>query len=196
MQMIAASKMKRAQDATLASRPYVEKLSLLTKRAAGRTTDTFSHPYITKQEGNKTLGIVISPDKGLCGGMITNVTREYTKLSSKDYVFVAVGKKAEKSLPYFGKNLIASFHFGNTIPTFDMVYPLITIINEQYLTQKVQRVEIISSKFVSIFTQKPGIQQLLPLSPETLQQDNTLTTDMLFEPHVTEILGKYTHEFR
>src|SRR5690242_4843021 len=112
MQMIAASKLKRAQQAALASRPYVEKLTALSQNMAPKeATDDAVHPLLrTKQLTGKTLYVVISPDKGLCGGLNTNLIREYLKYNrdEKSY-FVVIGKKIEAVAGSTTKNLVASF---------------------------------------------------------------------------------------
>lgn len=192
MQMIAASKLKRAQDATLASRPYVEKLTVLTQRLSSGTKDSFSHPYLTTSStSNKTLLIVVSPDKGLCGGLITNLIREYMGLQSDNYIFLTVGKKAEYYFVRLGKELIASFPIGITLPTFGIVYSLTKIIDEYFLGGKVRKIEALSTHFISLFSQKPVIHQILPLAKPVdtdKENKNEASFEMLYEPDAATIL--------
>lgn len=164
MQMIAASKLKKAQDAALASRPYVEKLSTVTKNLTKRV-DTASLPEYMKEkkETNRTLTIVIAPDKGLCGGLVTNLAREVLLKTTKNDVFVTIGKKIEGPISRLENKLLASFAFGNTLPSFDVVYPLVQLINEQFLSGKVDNVQIISTHFTNVFIQKPQATKLLPI---------------------------------
>lgn len=187
MQMIAASKLKRAQQAALASRPYVEKLSQLSQSIApkGSVEDT-SHPLLrTKQHTNKTLYVIISPDKGLCGGLNTNLFREYLKYNKdeKSY-FLVVGKKIESIAGSTTKNLLASFHAGTTLPSFEMVSPISTIVTEHFTQEKIDKVFILTTHFNSVFSQTPKMTQLLPV---VLPEDGP-TQEKLIEPSPLELL--------
>src|SRR5271167_4322699 len=110
MQMIAASKLKKAQDTALSSRPYVEKLQTVTGSITKYIETSMIPVYMkpAKKDG-KTLYVVISPDKGLCGGLITNVLREVIQNANANDAFVTVGKKVEIPVTRISKNLIASF---------------------------------------------------------------------------------------
>src|SRR3989337_1541071 len=96
MQMIAASKLKRAQDAAVSSKPYVEKLDILSKNIAQKVDTDSIHEYMKKNDKiNSKLLIVISPDKGLCGGLVTNLIREVFRYNPSGKVYyIAIGKKA------------------------------------------------------------------------------------------------------
>lgn len=186
MQMIAASKMKRAQEAALSARPYVEKLTVMTQEVGKKVGTNFTHPYITQTTNSgKTLLIVLSPDKGLCGGLITNLLREFLNFTreEKSY-YMVLGRKMEAKVSHIRNDVIASFPFGTTLPTFDMVYPIISIIDEYYIGKKVDAVKILTTKFTSIFSQVPQVTQLLPISiPET-----TSALEHVFEPPVATML--------
>src|SRR5258706_6244308 len=115
MQMIAASRLKRAQNAALSSRPYVDKLVELTKNLAPKKDtagEDIVHPYMQQVHATgKTLYVIISPDKGLAGGLVTNLVREYLKVRHDDKsLFVTVGKKIEGIIAS-DKRLIPSFPF-------------------------------------------------------------------------------------
>jgi len=197
MQMIAASKLKKAQDAALSSRPYVEKLLTVTGNITKHMETSMVPVYMkpAKQDG-KTLYIVISPDKGLCGGLITNLLREIIRSSHANDSFVTVGKKVESPIARLSKNLVASFLFGTTLPQYDVVYPIAKIIDEQFLSGKVDNVVLVSSHFVNLFSQKPHVTNLLPIKPveeETKEKVQTQTVKQvnkfqLFEPDVETLL--------
>lgn len=193
MQMIAASKLRRAQEAAINSRPYVEKLSELSKKLGSSTKDTFSHPYLTPSSSSgKKLLLVFSPDKGLCGALVTNLVREVLKYSSKEYTFVVIGKKIEHYVVSVNQEVVATFPFGTTLPNFEVVYPIVQIVEEYYGGGKVDSVSVLSTHFVSLFSQKVVTTPLLPLAI-TKETDNNETTDMeekfqLFEPGASEIL--------
>lgn len=188
MQMISASKLKRAQDAALSARPYVERLTSIAKNLIGKVDRDFYHPYIRKEDGSKkSLLLVFSPDKGLSGGLVTNLLREYFKIDNQNLKLVIVGNKAEKNITRIGRDVVAKFPFGTTLPKFDVIYPITKIIDEYFLDKKVDNVQILFTYFDSVFSQKPRVQTILPIE---LPKEDTETNPpfQLFEPKVTEIL--------
>lgn len=193
MQMIAVSKLKKAQDATIAGRPYIEKLLSVSQNILGKLDNKYIHEYMKKNENNKTLVIIFAPDKGLCGGLITNLIREVINFDSqnKNTVYLTVGKKTETTIVNLQKELIASFKFGTTLPAFDMVLPIAKIIDEYFLGQKVGLVKMISTNFISVFSQKPIISNILPIElskPES-------SSFALFEPSPEKLLPSLLRHF-
>lgn len=191
MQMIAVSKLKKAQDATLAGRPYVEKLSAITQNLSSKVSEKFTHEYIrklkTKDGKEKSLVLVISPDKGLCGGLITNLIKEVIAFdSASDNIYLTIGKKVENSVNNLGKEIVASFKFDTILPSFEMVLPIVKIIDECFLGKKVANVQIISTNFTSVFSQKPKITKILPIEFQEEQADSSKLT--LIEPNAQELL--------
>lgn len=196
MQMIAVSKLKKAQDATLAGRPYVEKLSSVSQNILNKLEGKFSHEYMKKNKATgKTLVLVLSPDKGLCGGLVTNLIREIINFDSqnKDNIYLTVGKKIETTVANLQKELIASFKFGTTLPSFDMVSPIRKIVNEYFLSEKVGSVKIISTSFVSVFSQRPKITNILPIEFPKDQPSTSPFT--LFEPEPQKLLPLLLNHF-
>jgi len=191
MQMIAASKLKRAQEATVSARPYVTKLTSITQSLAPKKTQSDERtPYMKVSNiSGKTLYIVISPDKGLCGGMITNLVREYIKYKGDQSFFVTVGKKIE-GVASQNKNLIASFPFGNILPSFSAVLPLVQIIDEYFLGGKVDSVKILTTHFTSVFSQQPKVTNFLPVRLEETQdvEKEDMLSGRVFEPAQQELL--------
>lgn len=192
MQMIAASKLKRAQDAAMLGRPYVEKLTQVTVDAASRVEKDNLHPYM-RQKNGKTLLLVISPDKGLAGSLFSNLIKEVINFKDKETTYLTVGKKAELASVKLGHEIVASFPFGTTLPPFPSVFPILKIIDEYFLDGKVSSVKIVSSKFESIFTQKPIVSDLLPvkLPAEEIKKESI----MLFEPNLLELLPNLLRHF-
>lgn len=192
LQMISASKLRRAQEAALSSRPYVEKLTEISMNLASSIEKENLHDYMKGNSASAKLTIVISPDKGLAGSLISNLLKEIINCEEKNILYVAIGKKAENFLVKSGRNVIASFPFGTTLPSFDIVYPVIKIIEEQFLNKKVSEVKIISTKFESIFAQKPRIADLLPVKiPEVVKKNE----NMLFEPDANTLLPTLLSHF-
>ena len=191
MQMIAASKLKRAQERAFSSRYYVEKLTSVTKNLSERVSEEEKSEYMKIKSGSeKKLLIVISPDKGLCGGLITNLTKELladnTDSNQKEYV--VIGKKLEKTVSRLGKDIIAFFEFGTILPSFDVIYPIAKIIDDEFLSGKVSEVKILYSHFMTVFTQVPKVSTLLPIKIEESPTDKKDQNSMLFEPAPKEIL--------
>lgn len=192
MQMISASRLKRAQEAALAGRPYVEKLTELTQSVTAKTRDEEKHPYMkAKTTANKTLLIAISPDKGLCGGLLTNLLREfftYTKQNNESSLIV-IGKKLENQVVKLPNEVLASFHFGTTLPAFDTVYPMIKLINDYYITGKVDTVKVLYTDFNSFFSQTPKVKQLLPIIlPEEKVESTKSDDSIIYEPSLNEMV--------
>jgi F-type H+-transporting ATPase subunit gamma len=191
MQMIAASKLKKAQNAALSLRTYAQKLVSLSQNLTTKIPKESLHPYMTEHfDTKKTLIIVLSPDKGLCGGLITNLIREFLRMneSKENHLYITVGKKAEHQVINLTKSeVLASFQFGSINPAFDMVYPIIRIIDEYFIGKKVDAVKILFSQFENVFTQKPKIETLLPI---TISQTPNLNNNLpyLFEPDLNTLL--------
>lgn len=188
MQMIAASKLKRAQDAALSSRAYVEKLSRMTKNLSRKIDASFSHPYLTvpSTKNNKSLLIALSPDKGLCGGLIANVLREFAAVLKNTTLLVTVGKKIQRRASV--GNLVASFPFGNTLPSFEVVYPIVNLINEHIASGNVGKVEVLYTHFGSLFMQNSTVATLLPIAVANNNDLEKQSPFTLFEPSIHDIL--------
>lgn len=196
MQMIATSKLKKAQDAALASRPYVSKLSEVARSLTGQKDGSPLPKYMALQKNNgKTLYVVIAPDKGLCGSLITNLTREILKNTAKDDLFLTVGKKIETLVPHSGRTLVASFPFGHTLPTYDVVFPIARVIDEHYLNGKVDKVTILTTKLENVFVQKPAFVPFLPIT--TLPEEGAVKSSSfaLFEPDLESILPSLLKQY-
>jgi F-type H+-transporting ATPase subunit gamma len=190
LQMISASRLKRAQEAALSARPYVNKLVTVTQSLAPLpgVAPLASHPYMELHNtSGKTLYIIISPDKGLCGGLVTNLAREYIKSKNDHAFFVTVGKKIEGVVAPTSKKLLAAFPFGRTVPSFSMVAPLSKIIDEYYLTHQVDAVKIITTKFMNVFSQTPVVTNVLPIAFEGDGQKEE-AEERIFEPSRHELM--------
>jgi F-type H+-transporting ATPase subunit gamma len=199
MQMIAASKLKKAQDAVSAGRPYVTKISELLSDTLNESKKDYTHPYLKNgtASNDKTLLIVLSPDKGLCGGLITNLAKEFLRFQDETpkVSHIVVGKKLEGQVVHFSQEIIASFPFGTSLPTYEKIFPLLSLINEYYNTGKVSTVKILTAEYVSIFSQTPKVIDLLPIIPEIISQEEKNEDFFIFEPGKKNILDSLINHY-
>ena len=194
MQMIAASKLKRAQEAAISTRPYVNALDSLTKKVISSIdTDSNDNPYLETRSGTgNTLLIILAPDKGLCGGLISGLIHKYVqykKTDEKNIYTITVGKKVEGNIARLSEGkVIASFNFGTTTPTIDIIQPIMKIVNEYYLSGKVDSVVVLYAHFRSFFSQVPTIATLLPISLSVEMTAKSSSSLYFFEPNAEDIL--------
>jgi F-type H+-transporting ATPase subunit gamma len=194
LQMIAAANLKKAQLAALSARPYVTKLETLTKSVASKVDpeQKAAYPYLRESMASgKTLVIFLSPDKGLCGGLIANLLREYLRnVKNENNSYILIGKKAETYVTRLEKDVIATFKFGTTVPSFSLIYPIIKLIEDYYISGKVDTVKILGAHYTSIFTQTPKVDTILPIKLDENQEEAAKKEEAfyLFEPNVSNLL--------
>lgn len=192
MQMIATSKLKKAQSAAISARPYVDKLMGLSKTLTDRLEeDDLSEYMIEPKDISDTLLLVFSPDKGLCGGLITNLAKELISQNTENakIKYVTVGKKIENITARLGKEVLASFNFGTTLPIFDIVYPMAKIIDDYFLNRRISNVKVLYTHFLTVFSQVPRVEIILPIKiHKTDENSKESHPSTLFEPSPREIL--------
>ena len=167
MQFVAASKLKRAQEATLASRPYAEKLDEVLADLAIVLGDE-DHPLLVRREGGKRLIILITTDRGLAGALNTNAIRFAAQQITEhqgDLTVVTVGRKGRDAMRRARVPLEAHFEGYGDKPAFADVLPLARLISDDFLSGTYSRVDIVYSLFVSTLSQKPSMLELLPIVP-------------------------------
>jgi F-type H+-transporting ATPase subunit gamma len=167
MQFVAASKLKRAQDATLAARPYAEKIDEVLADLATVLSGE-DHPLFAKREGGRRLIIMITTDRPLAGPLTSNTVR-FTSHEILDHPgdlsLVTVGRKGRDAMRRAGVPLEAHFDTFGDRPTFADVVPLARLVTDDYLSGKWGGIDIIYSHFVSTLTQRPTLDHLLPIEP-------------------------------
>ncbi len=188
LEMIAAAKIKKAQNATQSNKPYADEITALTREiiSAGNKSK-FSHPYLDKKLAAHQLLIVISPDRGLCGSLNTNIYKKLIEVDDRNTKVVTVGKKASLFASKLSFELLLTYPMGNSLPDYTLVYELKNIIDEEIKSGNVATVSVLYADFVSLFTQTPVVKQLLPLQiEETVAQPDDATS--LLEPGRETIL--------
>ena len=183
MEFVAASKLRRAQEATLASRPYSDKIDeVLADLAAVLGGE--DHPLLAEREGGKRLIVLITTDRGLAGPLNTNTirfaAREITQHQG-DLAVVTVGRKGRDAMRRARVPMEAHFAGFGDRPTFADVIPLARLITDDYLSGDYGRIDIVYSRFVSTLTQRPELAQLLPIH-ETEDVEGIPGGQFIFEP--------------
>jgi len=189
MQFVAASKLKRAQDATLASRPYSDKIDEVLADVAAVLGDD-AHPLLGGREGGKRLIVLITPDRPLSGPLVTNIVRftarEITEHQG-DLALVTVGRKGRDAMRRSRVPIEAHFPSFGDKPKFADIVPLARLITDAFRSGEVGRVDIAYSHFVSTLTQRPTMVPLLPIVP-TEDTAGIPGHQFIFEPSPVAVL--------
>ena len=172
MELVAASKMRKAQDRMVMSRPYASKICKVISHVAASHAE-YSHPYLQKRENIKRRGyIIVTTDRGLCGGLNFNLFRTAIadmKKWQEDYINIdlcVIGKRGEAFFRRYGIPVLAvADHLGDAPKAQDIV-GVVKVILDQYNKEKIDAVYIITNKFYNTMLQKPIVQQLLPLQAD------------------------------
>lgn len=201
MEMVAASKMKRAQDQALAGKLYSEELAKVLDRLARRISQDL-HPLLTGGNPNGQVGVLLlSTDKGLCGGLNTNLFFKLEKIIAENkntnvlehkIKVISVGKKARDYVARMGYELWASFINLGDIPTSIDARPIAKLITETFINFELSEVWIVFPGFVSTLVQEARAVKLLPLGTLDVLEDDTydVASDYLFEPKANIILDQ------
>jgi F-type H+-transporting ATPase subunit gamma len=189
MQFVAASKLKRAQDATLSARPYSAAIDEVIADVAAVLGEE-AHPLLTEgaKDGRRLL-VLFTTDRGLAGPLNTNTirfaAREITDHPG-DVAVVTVGRKGRDAMRRARVPLEAHFSGYGDRPTFADVLPLARLISDDFLTGKTSRVDVVYSQFVSTLTQRPTLDRLLPIVPD---EDTVVPgNQFIFEPNAGRLL--------
>jgi F-type H+-transporting ATPase subunit gamma len=191
MQFVAASKLKRAQDATLSARPYSQKIDeVLADLATVLSGD--EHPLLAKREGGKRLIVLITSDRGLAGPFNTNTIRFAAQAITEhkgDLAVVTVGRKGRDAMRRARVPMEAHFEGFGDRPTFADVLPLARLITDDYLAGTYSRVDLVFSQFVSTLTQRPALDTLLPIEPSE-DTEGIPGNQFIFEPSPSAVLER------
>ncbi|GLR71285.1 F0F1 ATP synthase subunit gamma [Agaribacter marinus] len=194
MEMVAASKMKRAQERMSAGRPYAQSMLKVIGHIANGNLE-FRHPYLEDREVKNVGFIVVSTDRGLCGGLNTNEfkavagkVRSY-KEQGADVSFAALGSKAVGFFGRFGGKVLAAESGLGDKPSVSDVVGVVKVMLDAYDNGELDRIYLVYNKFVNTMSQEPLISQLLPL-PKSEDEGLKHRWDYIYEPDPKEILEK------
>jgi len=197
MEMVAASKMRKAQERMRAARPYSEKIRTITANLS-QANPEYTHPFMVQQDQSKKVGvIVVTTDKGLCGGLNTNVLRLVTskmrELEGKGSKIeaVAIGNKGLGFLNRVGAKVVSHVtHLGDT-PRLDKLIGPVKVLLDAYQEGKLDAVYLSYTKFINTMKQEPVMEQLLPLTTDKLATDkNAYSWDYLYEPDAATVIDE------
>jgi F-type H+-transporting ATPase subunit gamma len=196
MQMVASSKMRKAQQATLMTRPFAQLLYRIQRRAATHVRD-YTHPLLEVREVRKRAVVLIGTDKGLCGALNTNLFRAAQQFDQNTTVFITVGKRAAQFIARTRRQLVAEFTITDT-PRFADARPIANAARDMFLKGEVDEVKVICTRFVNTLTQIAGVVPFLPISElkelkipgaETEADLAGNSTEYIFEPSAEEVLS-------
>lgn len=203
MQLVAASKMKKAQDRALEGRPYAYQLRHMLASLEGRLED-FTHPFMVERPIRQRGILLLSTDRGLCGALNANLFREVLKLDKASTAFVTVGRKGRQFLSRTQRNLLADFTVSESAP-FVEVRPVVEFMIKAYLEGTIDTIEVLYPRFRNTLVQEATLIPFLPVSnlADYVEQQAKAdgqelvvdTRDLIFEPDAATILTALMDRF-
>ncbi len=201
MEMVAASKMRKAQERMRAARPYAEKIRQVAAHLS-RANPEYKHPFLIKRDVIKNVAvIIITSDKGLCGGLNTNVLRlvvarmKELEGESKGMSICAIGNKGFSFMSRIGAKVKSHMIGLGDIPHVEKLIGAVKVMLDAYNAGEIDAIYISYNGFINTMKQEPRIEQLLPLSSKNLEPANSHTWDYIYEPDakvvVDELLVRY-----
>jgi len=199
MEMVAASKMRKAQERMRAARPYAEKIRDLASNLSSATPE-YKHPFMVVHDGAKTAGfIVVTTDKGLCGGLNTNVLRAVTaklrelEAQGQSSESVAIGNKGFGFLNRIGAKVVSHATQLGDKPQLEKLIGPVKVLLDAYAAGKLSAVYLCYTRFINTMKQEPVVQQLLPLSAETMRAESQqgggqYGWDYIYEPDARAVI--------
>jgi F-type H+-transporting ATPase subunit gamma len=201
MQMVAASKMRKAQQAALARRPYVTLMNQVLAEVVAAQRDDLQHPLMVVREQKKRAVIVVSTDKGLCGALNSNLLREAAKSDKDRTVYITAGRKASQFIARTKRTLAAEFSYKDS-PIFAEARAISKFAQNMFLKGEVDAVDLLYTNYISTLTQQPELRTFLPVGElksfeagvegesiggDTRQFKREL--EFQFEPDVAQVFG-------
>ena len=195
MEMVAASKLRKAQAQVLNSRPYFEILYATINDIVDANRD-FSSPYLTARPVKKSVYVVIAGDRGLAGGYNSNILKlAYSEMEGKNVSVLPIGKKAVDF--YSSRNLelmTTNYKEAEDVSVGDC-FSIAKQLCKAYRAGEIDEIHIAYTNFVSVLSQTPATLRLLPLLRQTTGREGTVSTDILYEPDSVEVFEKIVPEY-
>ncbi len=200
MELVAASKMRKAQDRMAATKPYSEKIRQVIHHLA-KANPEYRHAYMVERPVKRVGIIIVASDRGLCGGLNINMFKKAVNLARewKDQGagidFCLFGTKAVSFFKSFGGNVIAAKTGLGDQPSVETVMGSVKTMLDAYSEGKIDRLFLVYNEFVNTMTQMPSARQLLPLVPEESTASKTHPWDYIYEPEAKDLLDKLLVRF-
>ncbi|SFN46189.1 ATP synthase F1 subcomplex gamma subunit [Bizionia echini] len=190
MKMVSAAKLKKAQDAITAMRPYADKLTELLQDLSATLDADSGSKFSEQRDVKKVLIVAITSNRGLCGAFNSNIIKAVNKITTEKYAnkhvsYVAVGKKANDAFKKTG-NVIANKSDIFDDLTFDNVAELAQMLMDKFVAGEFDKIEIVYNKFKNAATQEIMVEQFLPIVP--IEKDDNVQLEYIFEPSKIEIV--------
>ena len=197
IQLVAASKMRRAQDRALQARPYAEKMRAVLGQLSSVAGDVeTSHPLLERRDINETAVILITPDRGLCGGLIANLERHTGEIvlgpqaaGSGELSMIPVGRKGGEYFQRFGINFRARFQELGDYPGMAETQPISRIAIDDYTEGRVDQVLLVYASFINTVSQVPVTVPILPVEAPERDEAASGETQYIFEPSPPDVLA-------
>ncbi len=199
LEMVSASKIKKAKDQMLEARPYAKQMQTIIGHLA-HSSPEYRHPFMKEREVKRVGYVVISTDRGLCGGLNTNLFKncvaDMKKWQDKgvEVDVVTIGNKASAFFKKVNVNMKASISSLGDNPELTKLIGLVKVMLDEFSDEKIDRLNLVFNDFVNSIVQKPTVQQLLPLEPTDNHHIKT-NFDYLYEPEAKDVLefvlGRY-----
>ena len=195
MEMVAASKLRRAQAQVLNSRPYFETLYSTINDIVDANRD-FSSPYLVKSPVKKAAYVVIAGDRGLAGGYNSNILKlTYAEMEGKDVTVLPIGKKAVDFFKARKVSLLTeNYREAEDIGVGDC-FSIAKQLCKAYLAGQIDEIKVGYTNFVSVLSQTPAVLQMLPLLRQSTGREGTVSTDILYEPDCVEVFDAIIPEY-
>ena len=193
MEMVAASKMKKTQDSMLEGRPYSLKIKDVISHIALANSE-YRHPFYEERTPKKACFIVVSSDKGLCGGLNINLFKQVISKSAElneqgiGSCFALIGTKAAGFFKSVGGEVVAVAEKLGDKPNPDDLIGLTKVVLDMHKNVDIDQAYLCSNVFVNTMTQQPNVEQLIPLTPEEQDESNRSQWDYIYEPEAKELL--------
>ena len=190
MKMVSAAKLKKAQDAITAMRPYANKLTELLQSLSATLDADSGSKYSNQREVKKVLIVAITSNRGLCGAFNSNIIKEVAKISSQKYSdqevsYLTIGKKANDAFKKSNRVIANKSSVFDDL-TFDNVAEIAELLMDKFVSGEFDKIEIVYNKFKNAATQEIMVEQFLPIVP--VEGNANLNLDYIFEPSKAEIV--------
>ncbi len=192
MQMVAASKMRKAQEAALTTRPFSQLLYRIQRRATTHVRD-FVHPLMEVREVRKRAVILFGTDKGLCGPLNSNLFRLAAQFDPATTLFIAAGKRAAQFIAVTRRQLAAEFTFTDT-PRFDEARPIAAFARDLFLKGEVDQVQVVVTRFINTLTQEAVVLEYLPIGEIKGLKIPGVPSEADLAADATEVLFEFSAE--